>query len=126
VNKLADLQWKGRTTFDLRLRKNINVKKTALSLYLDIANVFNLKYLEESGFANADDRTVYMRSLHLARYNGDIAATAEEYKALGCIAGDDKPGDVKSDDKPYINMPNREFLTYLNPRAITFGIGLNF
>jgi hypothetical protein len=126
VNKIGDLQWKGRTTLDLRLRKNVNLKKIALNLYMDIANVFNIKILEESGFANADDRTAYMRSLHLARYAGDEAATADEYKVMGYTAGDDKPGDVKSADKPYINMPNREFLTYLNPRAITFGIGLNF
>jgi hypothetical protein len=73
-----------------------------------------------------DDRNAYMRSLHLARYAGDEAATGAEYAGMGYIAGDDKPGDAKSDDKPYINMPNREFLTYLNPRAITLGIGINF
>jgi len=124
VNKMAELQWKGRTTCDLRLSKNI--KKMPFSLYMDIANLFNIKYLEESGFANATDRMDYMRSLHLARYAGDNVATAEEYKAMGYTAGNDKPGDVKSKDKPYINMPNREFLTFLNPRTITFGIRLNF
>jgi hypothetical protein len=126
VDLIEDLQWKGRTSFDLRLRKNISYKRYALALYLDIANVFNLKYLEESGFANLDDRVNYMRSLRLERYNGDEVATKEEYEAMGYIAGDDKPGDVKSKDKPWINMPNREFLTYLNPRAITFGLQINF
>ncbi len=126
VELIDDLQWKGRTTFDLRLRKKISYIKYDFSLYLDIANVFNIKYLEESGFADADDRTSYMRSLHLQRYNGDEFATKAEYEAMDCIAGDDKPGDVKSDDKPYIDMPDREFLTYLNPRTITFGLGINF
>jgi len=126
ILKIDNLQWKGRTTLDLRIRKNISVKRLALSLYLDIANVFDLKYLEDQGFADADDRTLYMRSLRLPRYDGDEVATKEEYEALGCIAGDDKPGDVKSDDKPYIDMPNREFLTYLHPRTVTIGFGLNF
>ncbi|MBN2012698.1 TonB-dependent receptor [candidate division KSB1 bacterium] len=125
VDVLPDLQWKGRTSVDLRLRKNVNYKRYSLGLYLDIANVFNLKYLEESGFANLDDRVNYMRSLRLARYNGDEYATKAEYAAMGYIAGDDKPGDTDK-DKPWIDMPNREFLTYLNPRAITFGFVVNF
>ena len=126
VQQLPPLQWKGRTTFDLRLRKNISYKNYAVDLYLDVVNVFDLEYLEESGFADANDRYNYMRSLRLPRYLGDEVATFEEYHAMGFEPGNDKPGDVKSKDKPWIDMPNREFLTFLNPRTITFGIGLNF
>jgi hypothetical protein len=126
VDDLDDLQWQGRTTVDLRLRKSVSYKRYDMNFYLDIANVFNMKYLEESGFASATDRNNYMRSLRLPRYNGDAAATKEEYAAKGYIAGDDKPGDVQSKDKPYINMPNRGFLTYLNPRTVALGIALNF
>jgi outer membrane receptor protein involved in Fe transport len=126
VELMEPLQWKGRTTVDLRLSKSLNVSRYNLNLYLDIANVFNLEYLEESGFASASDRIAYMRSLHLPRYNGDEVATKAEYAAMGYVGGDDKPGDVKSSDKPYIDMPNRDFLTYLNPRAVTFGVAVNF
>jgi hypothetical protein len=49
-----------------------------------------------------------------------------EYQAAGYTPGDDQPGDKKSSDKDYINMPNRGFLTYLNPgpRYIEFGVRL--
>jgi len=126
VDILDPLQWKGRTDLDLRIRKNINIKRLALSLYVDITNVLGIEYLEEAGFSDADDRISYMRSLRLDRYNGDEYATKAEYEAMGYIAGDDKPGDIKSDDKPWIDMPNREFLTFFNPRHITLGIGINF
>jgi outer membrane receptor protein involved in Fe transport len=126
VDDLEPLRWKGRTTFDLRLRKNINIQRYDLGFYLDIANVFNIKYLEEAGFATASDRNNYMRSLRLPRYNGDAVATKAEYEAAGFIAGDDKPGDVNSSDKPYINMPNRGFLTHFEPRTVTFGLQVNF
>lgn len=126
VQKIEPLQWKGRTTFDFRIRKNIPIKNYSLDLYLDIVNVFNFKYLEESGFADGNDRYNYMRSLRLSRYNGDEVATKEEYEAMGFIAGDDKPGDIKSDDKPWIDMPNRDFLTFFNPRTFTFGFAFKF
>jgi hypothetical protein len=50
----------------------------------------------------------------------------EQYVAAGYTGGKDKVGDVYSDDKPHINMPNRGFLTFLNPRSITLGIRINF
>lgn len=126
VDDLDDMQWKGRTSVDMRLRRGLSVLGLDMGLFIDVTNVFNMKHLEESGFASASDRTAYLKSLHLARYNGDAAATKEEYAARGYIAGDDKPGDVKRDDKPYIDMPNRGFLTYLNPRTVTFGLAVNF
>jgi hypothetical protein len=127
VDDLPDLQWNGRTNIDMRLTKNMSLlNRYKLSLYFDVTNVLNFKHLEESGFASASDRNAYMRSLHLPRYNGDAAGTKEDYRAMGLIGGDDKPGDVKSSDKPYIDMPNRGFLTYLNPRRVTFGLYVNF
>lgn len=177
---LAPLQWKDRTSFDLRIRKNFMYKNFALNLYLDFQNVFNLKELQESGFSDANDRYNYMRSLHLSRYEGDEFASKEEYEDMGFFAGDDRPGDYRKsdvtyqpieqvsvaadlkdpnskviyfdsstrkfmnyvdgvwsevsqskmdqvlDDKAYINMPDRGFLTFFNPRAITFGIELTF
>jgi hypothetical protein len=126
VQQIEPLQWRGRTSLDLRFRKNITVKQFALNLYLDVSNVLDLKFLEDAGFSDTDDYVNYMKSLHLPRYNGDEVATKEEYEAMGLIGGHDKPGDIKSKDKPWVDMPNREFLTFFNPRTITFGIGFNF
>jgi len=38
----------------------------------------------------------------------------------------DHIGDLQSEDKPYINNPNREFLWYLDPRYVQFGIRFSF
>jgi hypothetical protein len=72
------------------------------------------------GFDGGDDWRNYLESLHLPMYND------EQYAAAGYTGGDDKVGDVYSNDKPHINMPNRKFLTYLNPRSISLGIRINF
>ncbi|MBN2410194.1 TonB-dependent receptor [candidate division KSB1 bacterium] len=115
-----NLQWKGQYNFDLRLSKLVRFGISNFELFVDIKNLFNTKYMCEQGFADDIDRLNYLESLHLPQYD------APEYKAQGYTGGDDKPGDVKSDDKPYIDMPNREFLTYLNPRSIFLGIKFDF
>jgi hypothetical protein len=115
-----NLQWKGRYNFDLRFNKLIRLNRFNFELFVDIRNVFNTKYLETNGFADDSDLRDYYESLHLPQYNG------EDYKAAGYIGGEDKPGDVKSADKPYIDMPNREFLTNLNVRSVFFGLKLDF
>lgn len=115
-----NLQWKGRYNFDMKLGKLVRFGKYNLNFYASIQNVFNTKYMEIQGFENGTDLINYYRSLHLPMYKG------AKYKAAGFIGGNDKPGDVKSKDKPYINMPNRKFLTYLNPRSFFFGLNLDF
>jgi len=100
--------------------------KYSLEVFVDIRNLFNIKYIATQGFADATDREQYYKSLRLPMYGGTEDATKEEYAAAGYVAGNDKVGDVKSKDKPYINMPNRGFLTYLNPRTFFFGLKFNF
>jgi hypothetical protein len=100
--------------------KNISTNKLDLMVFVDINNVFNLQYIAMQGFDGGDDWRNYLESLHLPMYND------EQYVAAGYTGGKDKVGDVYSDDKPHINMPNREFLSFLNPRSITLGIRINF
>lgn len=50
----------------------------------------------------------------------------EEYKAAGYVGGDDRPGELRSDEKPYINDPDQDFLKYLNQRYVTFGLKIEF
>ncbi|HKJ69625.1 MAG TPA: TonB-dependent receptor, partial [bacterium] len=115
-----NLQWKDRYEFDARISKTVRLGNRNLQIYADINNVFNLKYLETLGFEDTIDERSYLNSLHLPMYSG------EQYQNAGFVAGDDKPGDLKSDDKPYIDMPNRDFLSFLNPRYITFGFRIDF
>ena len=73
-----------------------------------------------AAFDGGDDFRDYMYSLHLPMYEGQI------YQDAGFESGDDRIGDIKDNDKDYINMPNRTFLMDLNPRRLTFGIRANF
>jgi len=122
-----NLQWKSNYNVDLRLSKRGQVGKYNISLFIDVNNVFNIKTLREQGFAPDDlDRKYYLKSLHLPMYAGSTPEEAAEYKNLGYIAGDDKAGDIKSDDKPYINMPNIDHLTFIDMRVIYWGLRIDF
>jgi len=115
-----NLQWKSQYSADLRVGKQISRDKANVQLFMEVRNVFNLKYISMQGFADGDDWRSYLESLHLPMYKD------EQYEAAGYTGGNDRVGDRKSDDKPYINMPNRNFLTYLNPRRISLGLRINF
>jgi hypothetical protein len=119
--KLQDnLQWVDYSNLDLRLNKEFSIAGNRISIFMDIENLLNTKRMSALGFADAQDELDYYYSLHLPMYKG------EEYEQAGFEGGDDKPGDIKSKDKPYINMPNRDFLTYLDLRNITFGLRFGF
>jgi len=115
-----NLHWKGQYNVDARISKRIRIKGVDLDFFADIYNVFNFKYLSTLGFYDSEDSKKYYESLHLPMYSG------QKYKEAGYTAGNDKPGDVKSKDKPYINMPNMEFLTYMNLRSFFFGATISF
>lgn len=119
--KLKDnLQWVDYSNLDVRLNKEIKIGKNSISLFMDVQNLFNTKRLNVLGFSDTQDELNYYYSLHLPMYKG------EEYEQAGFVGGNDKPGDLKSADKPYIDMPNRGFLKYLDLRTITFGLRIGF
>ncbi|MBN2029631.1 TonB-dependent receptor [bacterium] len=115
-----NLQWKGARYIDIRINKRLRVGRFNFEFFADINNALNDKYISTGGFRDNDDRDDYYRSLHLPMYE------EQAYQDAGLTAGDDKLGDVKSDDKPYINMPNINFLTFMNPRSVTLGFRFNF
>jgi len=95
-------------------------------LFVDINNLFNKKYMNSHGFYDDQGKRDYFKSLHLSMYKDkEFNALIDVENGL-YIAGEDKPGDLKSDDKPYINMPNREFLNYRNLRCFQFGVRIDF
>jgi len=112
-------QWKATKYLDMRIAKSVDLGGPVVDLFLDIDNPFHLKNLNQLGFYNGTDREDYLKSLHLPQYQG------EEYQAQGLTPGHDQPGDIKSKDKPYIDMPNRKFLTFTNPTVWTLGIRVN-
>ncbi len=129
--KLVDnLHTQDRWNFDARISKDLSFGRFDFTCFVDIVNIFNLKYLsfiwpeEEEGppfgFQNDADWRDYLKSLHLPMYK------EQKYQDAGYTAGDDKVGDVWSEDKPYINMPNLDFLAWNIPRSITLGIQFSF
>ena len=115
-----NIHWKPFYNVDLRLDKRINIGRSNLVLFADVFNVFNIKLLTGNGFRDANDRQLYLASLHLPMYSDP------KYQSQGYIAGSDKPGDVRSNDKPYIDMPNIDFEAWNVPRSIVFGARFDF
>lgn len=120
--KLTDnLTWKDNWNFDMRIQKFLSVAGVDFTLFADIVNVFNFEHLNGGGFEDEADFRDYMNSLHLpmygeAKYQSDPIYTE----------GDDRVGDVWSEDKPYINMPNLNYLAWSIPRSIILGLKVNF
>ena len=122
TDELQDnVQWAPYHNWDVRISKGINFGSTyGISLYADVQNLFNQKHLSDVAFEQGADFEEYMRSLHLPMYEDEI------YQAEGLTAGDDRPGDIKSDGRSYIDMPDRSFLWYLDERYVEFGAVINF
>jgi len=117
-----NLKWKDQWMFDLRVMKNFSLKGVAFTAFMDIANVFDMKFLTGQGFwEGSEDLRDYLNSLHLPMYGGD------KYLQDGRFTeGTDKVGDTWSKDKPYINMPNLDYMAWSVPRSWTLGLRVNF
>jgi outer membrane receptor protein involved in Fe transport len=121
-----DLHWKSRWTADLRVSRRFTVSKTNVELFVDVNNLFNQLYLNTAtsagAFYDSQDYRDYLESLHLPMYKSAEFDALRDVDRGKYIAGDDQVGDVKSSDKPYIDMPNRDFMYYQDLRYVTFGL----
>ena len=88
---LYNFQWKDFLNVDLRLSKAINFGPVGLELFMDIYNVFNIKYMNYAyaGFRNLADYDEYMQSLHLP------SDKVKNFDSYGNIPGEDTPGDYR-------------------------------
>jgi len=137
---LYNVQWRDYTNLDLRFSKNFRFGSANIEFFLDITNVFNYQYMtSDQGFVDAEDYNNYMKSLHLPAEIGDELG-------YGNIPGNDRPGDFRTvpyepydpndpdearkkrilETKAYIDMPNQEFFTFLNPRNFFWGLRASF
>ena len=121
-----DLHWKASWGFDMRFGKRWRVSKAAVELFADINNVFNLKYLASNAHWDEQDRRDYRESLHLPQYANPEYDTVRDLAKGKYVPGNDQVGDVKSKSKPYINMPNKDFMWYQDLRYATFGLRIDF
>jgi hypothetical protein len=130
-----NIQWNDFYNFDMRFSKRLPLGPVAMDLFVDITNLFNIKFMDfRGGFVDGRDWDAYMTSLHLP---DDIAGQFQ----YGNIPGNDKPGDVRTGpyipwdenaseaqkeewrkNKSYIDMPNLPYAAFLNLRDIYWGL----
>jgi hypothetical protein len=126
--------WPDYFSMNLKLSKKFELNLVNVTLYMDINNLFNNKqFLYQYAFADwgtsptaGSDFEDYMSSLHLPDYADPYYDSVRDEKNGKYIAGNDKIGDLRSKDKPYINDPNNDIFLFGNARAIWFGIMLDF
>jgi hypothetical protein len=136
---LNNVQWRDYYNVNMRLSKVIRVAGADIQFFMDINNLFNRKYMSEYGFVDANDFNDYIKSLHLP------AGVVKPSFGYTNIPGNDKPGDYRTGpyipwdpnadeatkeqwrkNKSYIDMPNQQYLAFLNPRDIFFGLKMTF
>jgi len=115
-----NLKWPDYYMVDMKFSKTFKLFGAKAQFYVDVNNVFNIKVTtirDRLAFRDDIDWENYMKSLHLPEYN------RKSFLDAGFIPGNDKIGDLRSKEKPYINDPARvnEFM-YTNPRDIWIGI----
>ena len=92
--------------------------------------MFNFKVdLMYRGYAfdeDMGDEYKYFASLRLPMYDSPDYDLLREKNPGYFIPGDDQVGDLRSNEKPYINDPNYPFWQYGDPRNIWFGLRVSF
>ena len=116
-----NMQWKPWKNIQARIQKGINLAGANLSIFAEVNNLFDWKYLDVGSgcFIDDDDEDSYYTSLKLPLYG------EEGYEEIGEV-GDDQFGDVNSEDKPYIDDPELAHLAFHNPRSFVFGLKVDF
>ena len=126
-----NIQWPSERYIDMSVNKNLSIGGVTANLFMEIHNVFDWGVLNSQGFdptrPNDEDRTNYLESLHLDIYDEEPFLSDPDVSGPEELGVEpDHIGDLQSDDKPYINNPNREYLWYLDPRYVQFGIRFSF
>ncbi len=125
-----NLQWPDYYMVDLRVSKSFNIMGIQSTFFVDISNLFNFKVsLLSRGYAfdeSTGDFDKYMKTLQLPMYASPEYDAVRNVEEGNYIPGNDQVGDLRSDEKPYINDPNNSFWLYGKPRNIWLGLRLSF
>ena len=139
VHLSNNLQWPDYYMVDLRLSKSLNLFGFNTTFFIDVSNLFNIKVsllnrgyafrrksVDSGNFVEWDDTKKYLSSLHLPLYNSPEFDNLRSQNPGLYLPGDDKVGDLRSDDKPYINDPDYSYFIYGQPRDFWFGLKIDF
>jgi hypothetical protein len=117
-----NLQWQPWRTLNAKFDKTISYAGLNMNVFMEVENLFDWKYLDPNGFKGGrNDKRAYLESLKLEMYNDPVFEGMEDYEG-----GNDKVGDLCSDEKPYINDPNVTFLAFHHPRTLVLGVKVDF
>lgn len=111
-----NFQWNDFFNVDLRLSKTFDLGPVDLEFFMDIYNVFNIKYMSyRAGFVDANDYDFYMKSLHLP------ADKVQGFNSYGNIPGEDNPGDVRDDGVAFQPLEYAASLNAItNPNSVAY------
>jgi hypothetical protein len=134
-----NLQWPGYNMLDLRISKGFRLFGFNTMFFLDISNLLNNKVsllssgyafrrrtVDSGSFTEWQDTKDYLASLHLPLYNSSEFDDLRNSNPGSYIAGEDEIGDLRSEEKPYINDPDYSYFIYGQPRDIWFGLKIDF
>ncbi len=134
-----NIQWRDYFNVDARFIKSFKIKKYDIQFFVDIKNIFNLKYLSYAGFADQYDYYDYLESLRFSWEEGDqhgndrvgdYRPNGVPYDPLEPNPNNDpeiaKRNKERIEKKSYINMPNIKSMTFLNPRRFIVGLRITF
>ncbi len=132
-----NMRWPSFYMVDLKIAKTFKVANINTTFYVDVSNVFNIKnsimhrgyafeYVSGQDLDERSDFINYMASLKLPEYDSPKYDNLREQHEGYYLPGDDKIGDLRSEDKPYINDPINTYWLYGQPRDIWFGLRFNF
>jgi hypothetical protein len=135
----SNMQWPDYFMTDLRLGKTFNLFGLTTTLFLDVSNILNIKVnwmnqgyafrrdaSDTGNFTEWKDTQNYLKSLHLPMYNSPEFEQLRLQEPGKYIAGDDRPGDLNSAEKPYIDNPDYTYFIYGQPRDVWFGLRIDF
>lgn len=132
-----NMRWPDYYMVDLKLTKTIRLWGMNTTFFVDVSNVFNIKnnimhrgyafeYVSGTDLEERPDFFRYMASLRLPRYDSSNYDLLREKYPGYFQAGSDKVGDLRSEEKSYINDPKNSYWIYGRPRDIWFGIRFGF
>ncbi|MBD3276092.1 MAG: TonB-dependent receptor plug domain-containing protein [Candidatus Marinimicrobia bacterium] len=125
-----NVRWKPYQRWDLRFRKPLFTRNNInATFYIDVFNVFNNKNMTPRYGPSGSRATNFAWDTHKwwrNEFEDYMRSLDLEVQQDGSIKGDDVPGDYRTKDKDYIDMPAFTPWTFLEKRDIYFGIDFTF
>ena len=120
---LLNYRWKDYWMVDLKVEKTLNLLGADVALYCDIYNVFNIRNFNVTDFGEAIYEGVdYYQSPGSAYYTFAAFGRDPNEEFDRYMRRISQTGKTPGDEVEEAYMPKRQYIMYLFPRDIWFGI----